>query len=165
MEQRATSYTDNIEKPQTLSERLNRNKVEQLCFKGDLENPQPVALTFVQTNGVQDSFKYMQLMGERYMPGKGVILFYSQATVTITGYQLDILFKHITQQKVALVTIYDVPYQVDKLEKNEAIVKSITVDYHDPAVEKRFSTLEKTTFIRNGHANDQKSENKSLPYG
>lgn len=122
----------------------------QLCFGGSVEKHLPAYITFKQSNGVEDSLSYRQIMEQRHLPNKGIILMFNTATVIIRGIQLEVLFEELTLHRVAWVGLYNVPYEVDKLEPHIVVIESIEVKYKDTSIEQHFTHIEKES------SNDEK---------
>ncbi len=110
-------------------------------------NASPHSVIFEQGNGTKDSLKYVQLTGERYLPDDEIILlFFSQATVTLSGKQLHTLFDDLAHQVVSSVKVLQSNIPANDVHPDVALVTDIQVDYHDAAIEKRTSEVKQSDF-------------------
>ncbi|TSE04355.1 MULTISPECIES: hypothetical protein [Aquimarina] len=137
--------------------------VEQSCFKlgkGEFKYPHSIK---IHLNGgdTTKSMDYMHLRDKHYDRDAGIILFYNNATVTIYGEDLDELYRHLDNRKVAAISVYEKSSLQTKEASKEntkvAIVTEINVKYKDKDIEQEIEEMRQNAFKNknqsgNGHS-------------
>ncbi|PKV50856.1 hypothetical protein ATE84_2924 [Aquimarina sp. MAR_2010_214] len=110
-------------------------------------NANPHSVIFEHNDGTKDSLKYVQLTGERFLPKDNIILlFFSQATVTVTGKQLHTLFDDLANQIVSSVKVFQSQIPANDVHPDVALVMDIQVKYHDAKIEQHTDEAKRSDF-------------------
>ena len=148
------SFVDRENTRRGVSKPLIPEVAHQECYiKERGVNANPHSVIFEQNDGTKDSLKYVQLSGERFLPKDDIILlFFSQATVTVSGKQLHTLFDDLANQIVSSVKVLPSKIPANDIHPDVALVLDIQVKYHDAKIEQHTNQVKK---------NDFKQKNKS----
>lgn len=123
----------------------------QYCFKTSRTNTKPSSILFEFSGGtIIKSFSYINLSSKHYDRNIGILLFYTNATVTIYGSHLDTLFLALHDHKVTSINEYNQKPQANDEVTNmqQAIVQRIEVAYKDAAVDKDIEAFENKDFTQ-----------------
>lgn len=125
--------------------------VAQGCFKTSRTNSKPSSILFEFTGAtIIKSFSYLNLSSTHYDRNMGILLFYTNATVTIYGSHLDALFLALNDHKVTSINEYNQKPQTNDevTDIQQAIVQRIEVVYKDTAVDKDIEAFENKDFTQ-----------------
>jgi hypothetical protein len=114
------------------------------CFEVARDVKAPYSLQLVGVGGITDSLEYSGLNAKRMIPGKGIILQFTQAIVTIYGQHLSALFDHLSRHRVTYISILTQELSAQPDQDNEAIITHIEVHYQDEVMQQHVALLQQS---------------------
>lgn len=116
---------------------LTSQPTSQCCYKTTRTNDKATSILLeYQDTTIIKSFSYINLYSKHYDRNIGILLFFTNATITIYGEHLDKLFLDLDDSIVTAIQEYiGKPVANDEAINTEiAIVNKIEVKYKDPEI-------------------------------
>ncbi len=151
-ERKVVPIDSNVKEPEKKSTTL---PVIQPCFKtGSGENKYPHSIK-IQLNGgeTNKSMDYIHLRDKHYDRDAGIILFYTNATVTIYGEHLDKLYELLDNRKISSISVFDNnSLRGGDQDDDVAIVTEINVKYKDKEIDQEIEKMRQNAFKKKGNS-------------
>lgn len=130
--------------------RINVIPIHQSCYKTARDSKASGSILFESKDGnIITALEYMNLFNKHYDREIGILLFYTHATITIYGKQLDSLFRDLNKRLVSSINEYDMTVANDaEVDEKQAIVERIEIRYKDENIDKEIKELKESGFTQ-----------------
>jgi len=130
--------------------RINVIPIHQSCYKTARDSKASGSILFESKDGnVITAIEYVNLFNTHYERNVGILLFYTHATITIYGKQLDSLFRDLNKRIVSSINEYDRTIANDtEVDEKQVIVERIEIRYKDDGIGKEIKELREFGFTK-----------------
>lgn len=132
--------------------------VIQPCYKtgmGEYKHPHSIKI-HLNGGATTKSMDYIHLRDKHYDKDAGIILFYTNATITIYGEHLDRLYELLDHRKIASISVYENHSLQGNPMSNQddeiAMVTQIDVKYKEKGIEQEIEQMRQNAFKKKSNS-------------